>query len=71
MQHVGSKHDVIAVGVEALFDRVLLYVQGKVFDAPIAVTEPRLRLGEESGRYVRVRVVEPTFRKLGQYGRGS
>ena len=66
VQHVGCDDQVITVGGIALRDRVLLDVQGAVLDASAAVPEPRLRFREEARGDVRVRVVEPAFRKLRQ-----
>ena len=69
VQHVGGDQQVVAVGLEALGDGVLLDIQRTVIDAFIA--EARLGFGEEARGDIRVGVVEPSFRQLRQHGGGG
>ena len=58
------------MGVEALVDWVLLDIQRTILNAPAAIAEPRLRLGKEARRDIRVHVVKLPVGKLRQHGRG-
>ena len=60
VQDVGSDQQVIAVRIEALGNGVFLDVQRQIPDATVSVSEPLLRLGEESGGNVGVGVIEPS-----------
>ena len=68
VQHVGRDDHVVAVSVEPLGDRISLDIQWAVFDAPAAVPESRLGLGEEACGDVGVDVIESPFREFGQNG---
>ena len=70
VQYVGRYGQVIAVEVEALFDRVLLDIERAVLDASPAIAEACLRFREETRRDVGVHVVEAPFGELRQHRRG-
>ena len=66
VQHVGCNQQVIAVGIEALRQRVPFNIQHPVFHGVVIISETRLRFRKKSGGYIRIRVAEATGRKLRQ-----
>ena len=73
VQDVGRDDEVGLVRGEALVDRVLLDVEHPVVDPRVPFGEARFRFREETGRYVRVDVVEVRAAKSRQnaVGRGA
>ena len=69
VQHVGGDQQIVAVGIEALGNGILLDIQGKVFNGPVAVAKPRFRFRKETRRDIGIDIVELPVGKLRQHRR--
>ena len=58
------------MGVKSLLHRILLDIQHAVIYRRFIASETRLCFRKEARRDIRVHVVEPSFRKFRQDGRG-
>ena len=69
VQHIGGNHQIVFVRLKALRRRVHFDIQHSVFDRRVAVAETSLRFRKKARRDVRIGVVKPAGRKLGQHRR--